>query len=169
MYDGYFNYLLDIIEFRGVSWERYTKLLGFLHSIEFRWSVYNDKNRAIDGLVLRDEYFMGEDVLQRPCSVLEMLIAMARACEFDIMHEGGMGDRTGKWFYIMLDNAGLLAFDNDNFDVDAVASIIFRCMDRTYAPDGEGGFFPLRRPIEDMRGVELWSQLNRYLDENFIF
>jgi len=169
MHDPYFSYLIDIVKFPGVLWERYTRLLGYLHSISFTWSIYNDKNRAADGLALRDEYFLGEDVLHRPCSVLEMLIAMARRCEYDIMYDPQLGDQTGKWLFIMLDNAGLLAFDNDHFDVDAVSFIVFRILDRMYDPSGEGSFFPLEHPMEDMRHVEIWSQLNRYLDENFVF
>lgn len=169
MYDRYFLYLLDLVSFAGISWERYTRLLSYLHSIEFTWTIYNDKNRAADGLVIRDEYFGGENVLRRPCSVLEMLVAMARRCEYDIMHDPDVGDMTGKWLFIMLDNAGLLAFDNRNFDIDVVSSIIFRILNRMYEPSGQGGFFPLEHSMEDMRTVEIWSQLNRYLDENFVF
>lgn len=166
---GYFEHLCQLINFEGVSYTRYTKLLSYLYNIEFKWIIFNDKNRASDGLALREDYFQGEDVLQRPCSVLEMLIAIAFRCEYDIMHDPKVGDMTGKWFFMMLDNAGLLAFDDYNFDIDAVSSIIFRCLDRTYLPSGEGGFFPLKHPNEDMRYVEIWSQLNRYLDENFDF
>ena len=36
---------------------------------------------------------------------------------------------------------------------------------RNYAPDGQGGFFPLAWPEEDQKKVELWYQMAFYVNE----
>ena len=39
-------------------------------------------------------------------------------------------------------------------------------IDRDYDASGFGGIFPLRRPAEDQRKVELWYQAAAYILEN---
>jgi hypothetical protein len=36
---------------------------------------------------------------------------------------------------------------------------------RTYRPNGQGGFFPLKNPQEDQTKIEIWYQLNEYVME----
>jgi hypothetical protein len=43
--------------------------------------------------------------------------------------------------------------------------IFERLIWRNYAPNGEGGFFPLENPREDQTQVELWYQMNSYVNE----
>ena len=35
----------------------------------------------------------------------------------------------------------------------------------SYAPDGKGGLFTIRNPRFDMRSMEIWYQMNCYLNE----
>lgn len=164
--DRYFEWLIDKIEHNGLAKNHYS-LLEELHEIDFVWSVPNDDNRSIDGEHLRDRY--GWDGHFSGCSVLEMLIALAERCEFNIMGEPGDEDRTYKWFWEMLDNLGLLYFDDDHYDSAAVNSIVRKWLDRKYSPNGKGGLFPLKRPAKDQRKVEIWFQMCAYLDENYDF
>lgn len=68
----------------------YQKLLRHLHNIDFQYMLPMDGNRAEDGIDLRyrfgyeKEYeglMIASYLDNRPCSVLEMLIALAFRCE----------------------------------------------------------------------------------------
>lgn len=159
----YFNWLCDIVcknRFsKSISYER---LLRYLHKREFVWDIQDDANRAKDGLGLRKRF--GIDRFYAPCSVLEMMVALAVRCEETIMDDPSKGDRTGQWFWGMINNMGLGAMHNDNFDEEKAAVIITRFLNRDYYRNGEGGLFTIRDPDEDIRDVDIWTQLCWYLD-----
>lgn len=153
----------------------YRKLLSRLHSIEFRYSVPKDGNRADDGVRLRYRFAnitqIHEDLietivdeLEGPCSVLEMMVALAIRCETDIMDDPKFGDRTKQWFWGMIVNLGLGSMSDTKFDRTEVDMIINRFLDRRYEPDGRGGLFRVRDCDRDLRTVEIWYQLCWYLD-----
>lgn len=171
--NAYFDWLVDEVCFGKVS---YRKLLSYLHSVKFRWDrhIIGDANRARDGENLRYRMCSEEasDVTRRevdrylggPCSVLEMMIALAIRCEETIMDDPLYGDRTGQWFWGMMNNLGLGGMYDDNFDIDKVQWIVDRFLNRDYKPNGEGGLFTIRHCDEDLRDVEIWTQLCWYLD-----
>jgi hypothetical protein len=43
--------------------------------------------------------------------------------------------------------------------------VLDRFLDRDYEPDGRGGLFRVKHTDEDLRFVEIWYQMNWYLDE----
>lgn len=169
--EEYFNWLFDL-----VCGDRYSEsvsfkeLLKYLHSVEFEWSIPKDENRAKDGVNLRYRYSMRngfDDVpssLYGPCSVFEMMVALAIRCEEDIMDNPNMGDRTGQWFWNMISNLGLGSMTDTRFDEEYVDDVITRFLNREYEPDGEGGLFTIRNCDRDLRDVEIWYQLCWYLD-----
>ena len=63
-----------------------------------------DRNRALDGLALRDKYGYSGDPDEEPCTVLEMLIALSLRIENQFMTNYDEGDRTSMWFWIMITN-----------------------------------------------------------------
>ena len=155
----------------------YKRLIRYLHGVEFTYSVLFDENRYEDGLSLRSRFAyelgygydhitntMGDD----PCSVLEMMIALALRCEEHIMDDIEYGDRTSQWFWTMIDNAGFGSLTDLNFNSREAEYIIDRVLNRKYGPCGEGGFFYIKNNCNvDLREVELWYQLNWYLDSYF--
>ena len=144
----------------------YKELMFYLYSREFYWSIPMDRNRALDGLALRDKYGYSGNPDEEPCTVLEMLIALACRIENQFMTSFDEGDRTGQWFWIMLTNLGLNRLDDDNFDTAIAEDIIDRFLDRKYEPNGENGaLFVVDNPVADMRTVEIWYQVNWYLSE----
>lgn len=144
----------------------YSKLFEYLYSRDFEWSILMDRNRAIDGIELRYKYGCSNDILDEPCSVLEMLIALAVRIEEQIMTNYDEGNRTGQWFWTMLTNMGLNSYDDDNFDEDMVEYIVDRFLNREYEYNGEGGgLFILDNPCQDLRDTEIWYQANWYLGE----
>lgn len=168
----YFEWVCDLVYSKPSSkYVSYDKLLAYLHSKIFRYSLPMDSNREADGIDLRYRfaYFHGyedipEQLENRPCSVLEMMVALAVRCEESIMDDPDIGDRTGQWFWEMIVNLDLGAMTDARFDEDYVDEVIERFLDREYEPDGRGGLFRIRNCKEDLRDVEIWYQLCWYLD-----
>ena len=166
----YFEYLCELIDAKRFSKRvSYRKLLMHLHDIEFTWSVPYDDNRADDGIQLRRRFALMRndmtltDYILGPCSVLEMMVALAVRCE-TIMDDTSYGDRTGQWFWGMLVNLGLGSMIDARFDEEFVEYVIVRFLDREYEPDGRGGLFTIYHCDRDLRDVEIWHQLCWYLD-----
>lgn len=146
----------------------YDKLLSYLSHREFTIIIPNDVNRAEDGIDLRLRYQMatGEHISRRePCSVLEMMIALAIRCEESIMDNPAYGDRTAQWFWGMIRTLGLYSMTDNRFDINYVSSVIDRFLNREYAPNGEGGLFKISNCRYDLREIEIWYQLCWYLDQ----
>ena len=152
----------------------YQKLLKCFHETEFTFSLDMDANRTEDGTDLRFRFgrergLKPETVKRyldnRPCSALEMMIALAVRCEEHIMSDSGVGDRTGQWFWNMVVNLGLGSMNDANFDQAEADRILVRFLHRQYERDGSGGLFTVRNTPYDLRTVEIWHQAMWYLDE----
>ena len=174
--NDYFEWLSDIVSKdrfgKNIS---YRKLLMYLHTVDFKWVIKEDSNRANDGISMRwrfaqatgRERYYNEisDCLAGPCSVLEMLVALAVRCEETIMDDPRYGDRTGQWFWKMITNLGLSAMYNNRFDKKIVSIVIEKFLNREYEPNGQGGLFTIHDCQKDLRYVPIWNQLCWYLDD----
>ena len=170
----YFEWLYE-----GMCGDRYSKnvsyrkLLERLHNINFRYTILNDRNRASDGKNLRYSFAVAEgcednpemitEYLEGPCSVFEMMVALAQRCE-SVMDDPKIGDRTGQWFWGMIANLGLNGMTDNRYDEQYVNDVISRFLDREYESNGKGGLFTIRNCEYDLRDVEIWYQLCWYLD-----
>lgn len=150
------------------------KLLRFLHNIEFTYILENDDNRAADGVNLR--YRFGHDngydyslielyLDTKPCSVLEMIVALAMRCEEQIMDDPEIGNRMGQWFWNMLVNLGIGTMNDSKFNARQVHDIIDIFLNREYRANGQGGLFIIDNPPKDLRKVEIWYQMHWYLND----
>lgn len=171
----YFNWLYDLMcggrYAKGIS---YKKLLSHMHGKEFRYLISRDENRADDGIDLRYRFAVQErpskipdeiaGYLDGPCSVLEMMAALAIRCEEGIMEDPTMGDRTQQWFWGMVVNLGLGGMHDRNYNRRAVDDILERFLEHQYDSDGKGGLFRVRGCNRDMRTAEIWYQMCWYLD-----
>ncbi len=177
----YFDWLYSLIK----GQRGYRKLCIELHKKAFRWFVPNDDNRCEDGLYLRtlyaDEHGLDGSHLEvkyffkGPCTVFEVLVALAQRVEFIKYEPENRTNQTSRWFFEMVENLGLTRFSDsysreDRFDeltetkIDEILEVL---MDRTYDESGRGGLFPLKkRAPKDQSRVEIWYQLMYYLDEN---
>ena len=144
-------------------------LMEILYKNPFIWFVPNDHNRAEDGRKLRDEFFKASglrpdhDWFQLDCSMLEMLVGLAYRLEYKTK-EGVVF-----WFWHILKNLGVHRLHDERMNdgyVRSVERVITQLNDRTYEPSGRGGIFPLKRPEEDQRELEIWYQMSEYLMEN---
>ncbi len=150
----------------------YEELLGYLHKRYFSYTIPMDGNRASDGIALRyrfgeeagiDERIIACELDIHPCTVLEMMAALAIRCEEHIMANPEYGDRTGKWFWGMIYNLGLSRLYDGRFRVHFAERCIDRFLNREYDSDGVGGLFTIGSDKGDARSMEIWYQLNCYL------
>lgn len=171
----YFDWLYDYVsEGRTSSNISFRKLFMLLHDIEFTFTIRNDVNRARDGVGLRYRFAMATDdeqaldILDGPCSVLEMILALAIRCEETIMDDARYGDRTGQWFWGMLADLGIGYITDEMFNEEYRELIIDKVqifLERRYDPNGKGGLFYISNCKDDLRDVEIWIQLCWYLDK----
>lgn len=171
----YFTWLSNLININQ-SHDSYFLLAKILHAREYKWFVPNDDNRAEDGKKLREEfadesrYDITRVLNHHPCSMLEMLIGVARRIE-DFMYDASEGDRTERWFWEILGNVGLDRYTDskyaDPYSRETINILIDTVLERTYRRDGKGGLFPLRTSRRDQRKVEIWYQMCAYLTENY--
>lgn len=173
--ETYYMWLLDKVGANDIRWTEYTLLLRELMRVDFWYDPKKargmDRNRAADGLQLRQDYAdecYGEVVeMSGECTVLEMMVALACRIEYELASEPGE-EEPERWFELFLTNLDLLGYDDDNYDEAMVYSILERWMRRQYDRRGHGGLFPLKaRRCPDQRNVEIWCQMQSYIMENF--
>ena len=175
--NGYFDWLYDYVcKDKAHDEISYRKLFTFLYNTEFIFSLDMDDNRAIDGINMRVEYanIMAKsdsdynniiNILDKPCSVLEMMIALAIRCETAIMSDPRYGNRTKQWFWLMMGSLGISMMTDDIYDKNYVEKVIYKFLNRQYDFDGKGGLFYIPNSEYDLRNVEIWTQLCWYLDK----
>lgn len=159
----YFEWLCERVELdRKPS---YGPALRQLYSAKFNVLVPYDENRAADGIELRHKYEaevgpLPPKVYSEPCTLLEMIIALAERMSFEIMdYDQDLDIPT--CFWLMMENLGI----RKNHEMNP--PIIRRLNDRTYQRNGRGGLFPVNHSDRDQRDVELWYQMHGYILENF--
>lgn len=171
----YFKWMYSLVcGERSSEHVSFKKLLLRLHNTEFTYLILKDSNRVEDGLDLRRRFALltGDrrlpdiimDILDGPCSVLEMMIALAIRCEETIMDDPEYGDRTTQWFWGMISSLGLGGMTDVNFNRFETDEKVQTFLTRSYAANGKGGLFTIRHCDFDLRHVEIWTQLLWYLN-----
>ena len=146
----------------------YWSLLRQLYTKEFIWVIPNDDNRVEDGKELRYEFLddqriedVDSDWMGLGCSMLEMLVALARRFAFE-----AEGD-PGGWFWEIIENLNLKSYnDKSHYNHKEVDEVLDRVIWRTFNSDGSGGLFPLKKAAKDQRKIEIWYQLSSYMLEH---
>ena len=168
--EEYFEWIYDLVcSDRYSKSISYRKLLTYLHNTEFVYTIRKDRNRASDGIGLRDRFVDDKgynpyvaDYIDGPCSVLEMMVALAIRGEESLMDDPMLGNRTAQWFWGMITSLGLGGMYDSLYDERLVEEIVTRFLNREYEPDGRGGLFTVRNAHRDMRDIEIWYQWNDY-------
>jgi len=160
----YYNWLISQIAVE--NGKTYNELFSRMHETEFVWTVPNDDNRIGDALDLRHEFLTPiihkvKDGFSSPVSVLEILVALSRRVAWTA------GGEAPYWAWTLIENLRL----ERSFDPltkgkrRRLDNILEGLVWRTYERDGTGGFFPLAEPHEDQTKVEIWYQMNAYVNE----
>lgn len=173
--DIYFEWMCQLISDEDHDSLSYQLMLQELHHTPFEYTLPMDENREADGIDLRYRFGREQRIEARviasvlditPCSVMEVLVALAVRCEEHIMANPEYGDRTSEWFWTMMENLGLDRMTDRRFRSDEFYYIIDRFLDREYGPHGEGGLFYIPNPRRDLRTVDIWYQLMWYLSSS---
>lgn len=185
--NGYFSWLVESVCLDRDPYfgQPYWRLARLLHYTPFYVTHPMDQNRVADGLRLRETWLdlmtseaeeLGRPLdicpesLDRPCSVLEVLVGLATRLEDDIMQNEKYGNRTPMWFWAMIYNLELTGCMDSRLGMNENSYAAERLdiwMNRAYEPNGLGGVFPLNDPDKDQRDVELWLQARAWLNENY--
>lgn len=161
----------------GFTRKRYDCLMNRLQFTPFVYSIDHDRNRAVDGIFLREDYidvYLGGEgdicppVEWKPdqASVLEVLVALA--FRIDDEYIGNPADPKPELiFWEMCCNLDLQKFMNRYYDPLAVDFRLNVWMMRAFEYGGQGSIFPLKHPRQDQRTIEIWSQMQAYLTEHY--
>lgn len=159
----YYEWLISQIEIPKTFRKTFDQLFEHLHEVEFVWMVLGDDNRVQDAKDLRTEFKnrYGRTDFKEYVSVLEVMIAVSRIVEFVA---GGVA---AEWAWRLIDNLGLNHFHDPltRRNLERIDEILEALIWRTYERNGQGGFFPLIFPKEDQTKIEIWYQLNAYVNE----
>lgn len=170
----YFEWMYRLVcDNRYAKGSGYKSLLTYLYNTPFTYTIGMDGNRAADGIDLRyrfasecgyEDSMIATYLDDRPCSILEMMVALAIRCEEHIMEDSDVGDRTGQWFWNMIVSLGLGGMIDVRFNPTYVKFVIDRFLDHKYERNGKGGLFTVENSRRDMRSIEIWYQMCFYLD-----
>lgn len=156
-----------LLSYMGAAMCNYIFLASMLNSIEFYYSMSDDKNRAKEARELRDKYISdyGDDILDSipaAATVLEVLVTLA-------IHAEWIERQTPyTWFIIFLENMGLDFLVDINWTPDGeafVVSTVHKWLDRRFSPNGSGS--PFRSSIHDLTTVTIWNSLQWYIADEF--
>ena len=165
----YFGWLVGKVATHELGMNYY-KLFDQLWRTNFYYYIPRDENRMIDGLNLRAQYESetgyDADVDGKPCSVLEMMVALAIRCDDQIMWDDNHGSRASDWFFIMIDNMCLIGMKDYCYDEHHVEFILNRMMQHLNYSNGHGGLFYTNDPNYNMSQQEIWFQMCKFITEN---
>lgn len=169
----YFEYLCTLVNITDDP-DSYKMVAKFMFKTDAYSLLPLDKNREEDGKNIRQQFIskynlIDKGILEKPCSFLELLIGMCERMAFNV-DESSEIENYGYFFKQMINNCGLdmenWRFYNGEDLVNTIYSRIEKVLDRKYSKNGTGGLFPLKHSDKDQRTIELWYQMQSYLEEN---
>lgn len=182
--ENYRQWLCDRIALHDPQAYGYHELCTRLMVTPFISQGFDDSLRVEEALYLRRSYartMNGVDENEKrtfyrslgPASFLEVMVILVEQMAFEVHGIPLIDDNPASFFLELLDNCGLGYLKDEAFvqDPDQCQEEFVRITktinDKAYLPNGEGGFYPLEHPTEDMRTVGLLQQLDRYLVEKY--
>ena len=164
----YYIWLINMIDFEN-GHENCSKLLQYLHSKEYIWKEWLDENRAEDGLALRarfekDTDYLDYSPLEKPCSVLEMMVAFAERIDRDVM-DSEYG--TPYWFWIMIENLGLKDCTDDVFDAKKVNLVLDSWLNGLTKNNLKSGIFTIKSGKKPDSSEDEWFRMQRWISERY--
>lgn len=170
----YFKYLINSVCSKEEK-STYSMLLMRLFETEFVSYDEFDDNLVENSLGMRDEFYKFSETGRKMaliygeidfnCTVLELMVYLSIKIEDTIMSNNDFGDRTGLWFWSMIDSLGLKNFDNFGYDEEKIDHILTNFIEKKYQKSGKGGLFTVKNPSKNERIENIWSQAMNFLVE----
>jgi hypothetical protein len=173
-FDWLYHQSFEVNDIR--SPKSYFFLCSALHEVIFKPLIPNDDNRAADGINLREAFarslrtpsnraIMNNLLSMGDATIFEMMTALAKRADYIVSY--GPED----WFMRFLINLNINRSSDPRWSPTferKTAAILEVLNERRYAPNGKGGLFPLDRPRRDQREVEIWYQMQAFIEENCV-
>ena len=157
----YFNWLLSLVVTKEES-RKYSMVFEHLYGTDF--VSYNE----FDDNLIENLYSFRENEgfdISFNISVLEIMVYIANEIETTIMTNPEYGDRTGLWFWFMMESLDLIQFNNLRFNEQEVIKKLIIFIERRYQKDGFGGLFTVEDRKFDARKESIWSQAMTFVTE----
>lgn len=168
---NYYEWLKDLIPELKIA---YGDLIQILYDTPFRAIFESDNDRMSDGMSLRNRYTQANrmsnalNLLLReahPCSVLEVMLALALRIEEEYLGAYSDEHPVGQWFNYMLHSLGIAHMIDPFFETEIASEVIDKFLNHNYRPDGFGSLFWIINTKEDMRQLDLWHQAMLWINE----
>ncbi len=171
----YFNHLVDLVCDKKHPKIDYIPLLELLHNMKFSVFVEKDENRVQDAKYLRVKWTDSEGILEylyefedEKASVLEVLVSISDRLSFQIGDNTTNSHTLSDCFWEILRNLDIEKYYSSNYKPLNVKEKVRNWMSRKIKKDGSGGIFPLKKPKEDQKSLQIWDQMNDYILENYV-
>jgi len=182
---SYFQWLCDLVRCDQGD-KSYYNLLGIMYETPFEIKIDNDSNRAVDGNEFKGAYILDiygteapkdADLYFRPeqnCSILEMIMGISKRMAFELAEDQSEDFDFYKYFWEIIENLGLKQYDDNQFGDNFVRckieirEIFSMLNNRSYKRNGVGGMFPLLFPEKNQKKVEIWYQMQAYINEKYM-
>lgn len=164
----------EVVTQNDYKMNRYTykKLLIYLDSYPYRYIIYMDENREVDGYEIRFKFawyngipYSKLDGIKNKsgCTMLEFLIGVAyRISEYIPDWDS---EDISPWFWLMIKNLGLDSYDDEHWNLKEVEEKIDRFLNRQFGPYGEGSILTFEPDEDKMTYEEIWRHITRFADE----
>lgn len=155
--------------------ERYSLLLDNLSHTIYCSLNPRDTNRIYDAIDFRYRFgaelnipreIIDRELKDHDVSVLEVMISLSFYCYENVsQYSLSCQMDTSSWFKDMLKSLGLFNMNDQNFNYDIFEERMKKFLKGDIYPNGRGGLFTVNNPTVDMRNLELWYQMNHYINE----
>ena len=181
---SYFQWLCDLVRCDQDD-KSYYNLLGMMYETPFEVKIDNDINRAVDGNEFKGAYILDVYVAEEQknidfnisaeqnCSILEMIMGISKRMAFELAEDESEDFDFYRYFWEILENLGLKQYDDVQFGDNFVRckieirEILNKLNERKYKKSGEGGMFPLLFAEKNQKKVEIWYQMQAYINEKY--
>lgn len=163
----YFNWLLDAVTSKEEQ-QIYSLVFMELYSVEF--TSYNefDDNLVENARGMREDFYNFSKTANKlidiygeidfATNILEIMVYLATRIEDTIMSNPDYGDRTGLWFWYMMESLDIIQYDNRRYDESEVDQKLDNFIERRYEKNGFGGLFTVEKSRFDARKTNIWQQ-----------
>lgn len=176
----YLCWLMNRIGLEAEGNDGYLRFCEILQDTEFLPILEMDENRSAECMELRSDFAKDyddpvcdllDDIYGANGTMMEIMIVLSEKMNYE-MTDSQFEASPRKWFLELIGNCGLDNYcTNEDFEKEEneelVRDILHTVIFRLTGWDGEGGLFPLMYAQTDQRRLELITQMNNYLEENY--
>ena len=170
----YYNWLLDAVTTKQEQ-QTYSLVFMELYCVEFTSYDEFDDNLKENARGMREDFYRFSKTARKlidiygeidfETNILEIMIYLATRLENTIMSNPDYGDRTGLWFWYMMESLDIIQYDNLRYDEPEVDQKLDNFIERRYEKNGFGGLFTVEKSRFDARKTNIWQQAMEFVTD----